>query len=134
MRNQTRSHRRQRLLDFALYIAIGTSVCVAVILLATYTKVDSKAFRWIGLVGITPITFGYPLSGLPRRLRTRSVWAAWSGLLMLHTALYSLVLSSVKEWPTLNFAIISVFETIAVSIVLDRVVAVRRTTHKPSNH
>jgi len=118
-RFKPRSQLTRRIFDYVVYLTVGGLVCWAAFFFAAHGPVNPILFRWIGLIGITPITFGYPLSGVPRRLRSRTFWITWATLLVMHLVAYALVLSSVGNWGLMNFAVINVVEIAGVSMVLD---------------
>ncbi len=128
-------HRSQRILDYVLYVAIALALCGAVTGMAPYTNVDGDlVFKWVAMLANTAIAFYYPLSGIPGRLRVRSVWVTWSALLLLHAVVYRAVLVRVRQWSGVYFLLVTMFEASAVSLVLGRVANRNRAVDIPSRH
>jgi hypothetical protein len=91
------SHLRSRIIDFALYIAIGILFIISFYVVAH--KWGPDAFiRWGGLVGYTAILFGYFIADSRRFFRNRLFWVLTLTLLSLHVGVFVIVLTHAAEW------------------------------------
>ena len=93
-------HRRQRLLDYAVYLAVGAVMLAFIAILAECATHEQgvAVFDWIRLAAGTAIGFGYAAGGTPRQARTKRFWIFWVALLSLHAAVFSLGMIQGSGW------------------------------------
>lgn len=110
-----------RIRDLSLEVAIALAIVGAILYAAGHSPPDHKAdFRWIGLVGMTAITFGYPLRWYRRHWGRLPFWFVWGGLLAAHVATYVVVLLTVRHFGYMWFAIIGPLEWAVICPLLER--------------
>lgn len=103
----------RRVVDFVFYVAIAVAIVIAVLLWASHTRGELN-LKWVGLVVITPITFGYAIRDTKEFWKKRLYWLVTGLLLLVHLAVYIPVLRDVDQVPLLWFAAINAVEWIAI--------------------
>jgi hypothetical protein len=118
-----RANRRRaakRLLEILTYVLIAVALVSGIILYANHNRGGKPPDgRWVGLVGITPVTFGYPLKWYHRYWRRWPFWCAFFCLLALHLAAYVTLLRNVEQFGLLWFAILNPLEWIIIRPILE---------------
>lgn len=110
---------RQLLRDLLLYVVIGLTIGVAAILYAIHVpQKDRIDIRWMGLIGITPITFWVPVSALRARWRSGRFWVTALCLLVVHLGSYIALLKNVEHLGLLWFVVLNPMEWAVLLAVL----------------
>ncbi len=115
---------RNKLRDFSFYLLIAFGVVgFAVVYAINSARTGGNGqlpLRWIGLVGQTALTFGYPVAELRPLWRRRGFWAALGVMLAAHAVIFIGVLRHVRQWPLIYFVPVSFVEYAAILTVIDR--------------
>jgi hypothetical protein len=110
----------KRLLEILTYILIAIALVSAILIHANYHRGEKAPdMRWVGLAGITLVTFGYPLKWYRRYWLRWPFWATFFCLLALHLTGYVALLRSVEHFGYLWFAIINPLEWIVIRPILE---------------
>ncbi len=135
-----RAYKRQsrwirRTIDYAIYVSVGVVfwLCTLALAQSTTTARVETVVKWIGLAVNTSIIFGYGIHAVPRRARTKLIWAAWCALLLLHLLAFSYVLVQVDDWRPGNFLVITPIEFVAVAFVLSWVIDAENSAKRPNS-
>ncbi len=118
--SKNRRRALKRLLDLLGYTVIGVCLVGAAIFYASTHRSDpAPDARWLGLAGMTALTFGYPLKWYRSYWRKRLFWCTLVLLLFIHLAAYIEVLRSVDHFGLLWFAIVTPAEWSVMGPVLE---------------
>jgi hypothetical protein len=107
--------------DWLVYIAIGVTIVVAVVIFAAYGPRESPVdAKWIAFAINTVFVFGYTLKVLRPLWNKPRLWMVLSGLVLLHGFIGWLVVSRVERIPLLWYAPVDMTEiwTILVAVQL----------------
>jgi hypothetical protein len=89
---------KKRLMELLVEIAVGIAVVIVALLCARHGPFRWMPPRkWLAFAIITSVVFGVPVWWYRECLRRPTFWTAFAGLLVLHTAAYSILLGRVKE-------------------------------------
>ena len=120
MSDNKKAPAEKRVRDIAFEVVIGLAIVAAVILYAIYVPANRMPqVRWLGLAGITPVTFAYPLRWYRRYQHHALFWAAFIGLLLLHLCAYTVLLLNIERWELMWFVIINPLEWLVICPVLE---------------
>jgi len=113
----------RRIRDLVLYILIACVIVIAVIA-STYwaplQKVSDQSFvKWGGLSGNTMCLFWWAIKQYRRFWRKRVFWWTMVGLLLVHVAIFWVILINVQQWRMAWFLVICTLEVIPIFAVLD---------------
>jgi len=127
---------RNKLRDFCFYLFIAFGVVGLVVAYGIHSArtggTGQLPLRWIGLIGQTALTFGYPVAGLRPLWRRPWLWMAIGVMLAVHTAIFVAVLQHVRQWPLIYFVPISYIEYLGILAVIDRLAYRRESRHPPA--
>jgi hypothetical protein len=103
-----------------IYVAVGLAVLASIILYANATGRKSDfPVRWVGLVLNTPLVFWLLIRTRRDFWRTALFWAAIGALFVLHSAVYTVLLLKVDQWPLVWFVPCVVVEVLVFSVALN---------------
>jgi hypothetical protein len=129
---------KRRIIDFALYIAIGLAVlgfaAVYAVRAVRTGENGELPVKWIGLTGETAVLFGYVGRAMRRYWRRSRFWAGFLGFFVVHSVLYIVVLMRVERFPLLNFVFIGFAEWLALAYLLDFLLEQRARRGTPSSN
>lgn len=104
-----------RLLDFAVYVAIGLAVVLATYWCSLHFGRDPEPVgKWVGLAGTTLILFGYAIREHWHHRHRKRFWLTASILFFIHVFGFWIILVSVDHWNVLWFVLAFPFENIAI--------------------
>jgi hypothetical protein len=103
----SRDHRvRRRVIDYLLYIAIG-SVFISIAVFVALRWGNDAYDRWFGLIGFTSGLFGLFIQDSRKFLRIRRFWEITFLSLLVHVLLFAAVLTHVAEWRLTWFTVMA---------------------------
>jgi hypothetical protein len=121
---------RNRLRDFAIYVAAGMAVVAVAFVWAIYFPDVEVESKWIGFVGTTAFVFGYTIKNGRQYWRNKAFWGAVAGLLLAHTIIGSIILRMVfTRVGTAFFILPGAFELLILSVAAQS--AARKNRHIP---
>jgi hypothetical protein len=111
-----------RALVLAVLFACGVLYALMVMKYWEYSRTHwVPQARWVGLVAFTLLVFGLAVRESRRSWRRTSLWFELLGLLVVHTVLYSVVLTRVEDWRPIYFVPITLAEIpVLLSILFSR--------------
>lgn len=116
-----------------LYTLLGYAVLLSLLLLATAViggvvywalrsghMISDEAFtKWVGLTCFTVAVFGWTIKQYRPSRHDQVFWIALGGLLVVHLAVFSVILTRVIYWRLSWFAILCILELIPITAALD---------------
>ena len=120
---------REALSRVMLYLELAfgfLAVCGLLTWLLIRTGATLPSARWIGFVCMTPVIFWVPLMQLKRHWHKPKLWLATTGLLAIHVAAFSALLSHYPDWRPAWFTLLAFPEGWAIYLVIDTLMARRR--------
>jgi hypothetical protein len=115
---------RRRVIDYLLYIAIG-SLFIAIAIFVALRWSDDAYTRWFGFICCTFLLFGSFLQNSSKFLRVRQFWVITALSLLVHVLLFVAVLTQVAEWRLMWFGVM-VFEYPVLLFLRDKCAPNRR--------
>jgi len=91
---------KKRVIDYAVYITVGLTLCLAVVWAAFYLPYEIPEFFWsaLALAANTAVLFGYTTAEHRASWKLASYWFVMGGLLVLHAGAFAIILSTFKGW------------------------------------
>lgn len=125
MASATKGHHvRRRVIDYLLYIAVGSAL-ISIALFVALRWSDEAYIRWFGLICCTAILFGTFLQNSRKFLRIRRFWEISLLSLLVHVLLFGALLTHVAEWRLMWFSVMA-FEYPALLFFRDRSARIRK--------
>jgi hypothetical protein len=109
----------RRVRDLSIYILIGVVVATGGYWLALQKVPEDSLVRWGGLGMNTLALFGWVIKQYRRCWRNTVFWVTLGTLLIIHTAVFYLILKNVPQWRLAWYLLTSTAELIPVFATLD---------------
>lgn len=100
-----RTHNRNRMRDFAFYVAIAVAVGITAIVVAQTSLGHETFIKWGGLIINTLVLFGYFIADSRSLWRCLSFWLLVCALLSIHLAVFSALLVHIVQWKLIWFMV-----------------------------
>jgi hypothetical protein len=110
----------KRSAEISLEVAIGLAVVLAAYLWATLAPNREVPVRWFGLVISTLILFGYPIYWARKKVKLQTFWLYWLGFLIIHLAVFVLILHEIHQWPLVLFIWTTLAELAVINPILNK--------------
>ncbi len=118
MTHRTKGDVGRRVMDFALYVAIGILLVGAMILWVFLFPNLPVRRQWFAFVVFTAVTVNIFVQGYWHVRASTALWQLLGLWLAIHTCAYVVLLKRVPTWPTLAYAVTMPAEVMAVACVI----------------
>jgi hypothetical protein len=114
--------RKQRIVDYTLYLLVSIAVVMGGIAFAVYTKPTTRfPARWIWLAAATALLFWQTIIFFRRRWGSTRFWMTVGSLLLVHTVVYVVVFEKYEHVPLLLLGFSLALEFFALWLILSKV-------------
>jgi hypothetical protein len=119
----------KRVYDFVLYVLIALGALFGTLWYAASGDGDGDFLgKWVGLVGMSAILFGYAVQRHRRMIRKPWFWLVLLGAAVIHLSGYVFILRRISEWKVLWFVIPFPLENMAIDMAVSFVYLRRAQT------
>jgi hypothetical protein len=117
IRRRSPGSRIAALRDWLAYIAISVALVIVIVIYAAYAPERSPiGAKWIAFAVDTAFVFGYTLKIVRPLWKKPTLWAALTGLILLHGIIGWLVISRVERIPLIWYVPVDIAEIWVVLI------------------
>jgi len=119
-RQERRSLASRILIDVG--VGLGILLAAGIGVLYTVRTGNDVPMKWLELAGFTPLIFWAALKQFKQYWGRPSLWLAAFGLLVIHVAVFTLVLTEYPQWRPVWFLLVALPEGWAIVLILHKLI------------